>query len=193
MKSMLRYGIILGLICLVATGLLATVNFFTKTRIAAEAQKEIDISLKEVLPEAQNFEAIKFQNETVYYKGFSQDKSLVGVAFIARGKGYSGTVETMVGMKPDATITAIKVLSQSETPGLGSRISEIKDSTTIFDLFKGKHPDPSLKPWFQEQFSAKKSSDLDGVSAITGATISSRAVINSIKNKALEIQKLIKQ
>lgn len=190
---MLRYGIILGLICLVATGLLATVNFFTKTRIVAEAQKEIQISLKEVLPEALNFEEIKFQNETVYYKGFTQDKSLTGVAFIAKGKGYSGIIETMVGMKADATIIAIKVLSQSETPGLGSRISEIKDSTTIFDLFKGKHPDSSLRPWFQEQFSHKKSSDLEGVSAITGATISSRAVINSIKNKTLEIQKLIQQ
>lgn len=193
MKSMLRYGSILGLICLVATGSLATVNFFTKTRIATEAQKEIEISLKEVLPEALNFEEIKFRNETVYYKGFTQDRSLAGVAFIAKGKGYSGNIETMVGMSPDATITAIKVLSQSETPGLGSRINEIKDPTTIFDLFKGKHPDSSLKPWFQEQFSNKKSSELEEVNAITGATISSRAVINSIKNKALEIQKLIKQ
>jgi Na+-translocating ferredoxin:NAD+ oxidoreductase subunit G len=193
MKSMLRYGIILGLICLVATGLLATVNFFTKTRIAAEAQKEIQISLKEVLPEAVNFEEIKFQNETVYYKGFASDKSLGGVAFIAKGKGYSGTIETMVGMKTDGTIIAIKVLSQSETPGLGARITEIKDPTTLFDLFKGKHPDSSLKPWFQEQFYNKKTSDLDGVSAITGATISSRAVINSIKTRALEIQKLIQQ
>jgi electron transport complex protein RnfG len=190
---MLRYGIILGLICLVATGLLATVNFFTKTRIAVEAKKEIEISLKEVLPEALDFEEIKFRNKTVYYKGFTRDRSLAGVAFIARGKGYSGIIETMVGMKTDGTIIAIKVLDHSETPGLGSRISEIKDSATIFDLFKGKHPDPSLKPWFQEQFSNKKSSDLDGVSAITGATISSRAVTNSIKTKTLEIQKLIKQ
>jgi electron transport complex protein RnfG len=195
MKSLLRYGVILGLICLVATGLLATVNFFTKTRIAAEVQKEIQISLKEVLPEALNFAEIKFQNETLYYKGFNQDKSLAGVAFLARAKGYSSEIkiETMVGMRPDGMINAIKILTQSETPGLGSRICEIKDSTTIFDLFKGKHPDSYLKPWFQEQFFNKKSSDLDGVSAITGATISSRAVINSIKNKALEIQKLIRQ
>jgi Na+-translocating ferredoxin:NAD+ oxidoreductase subunit G len=193
MKSMLRYGIILGLICLVATGLLATVNFFTKTRIAAEAQKEIEISLKQVLPQAQNFEPIKFQNEIVYYKGFAPDKSPVGLAFIAKGKGYSGNIETMVGMKLDGTIVAIKILNQSETPGLGSRISEVKDSTTLFDIFKGKQRDPFLKPWFQEQFSDKKDFELDKVLAITGATISSRAVINSVKTKALEIQKLIKQ
>jgi len=86
MRSMLRYGIILGLICLVATGLLATVNFFTKARIVAEAQKEIQSSLKEVLPQALDFEPIKFRNETVYYKGFAGDKSLAGVAFIARAK-----------------------------------------------------------------------------------------------------------
>jgi electron transport complex protein RnfG len=193
MKSMLRYGIILGLICLVATGLLSAVNFFTKTRIAAEAQKEIESSLKEVLPLARNFEPIKFQNETIYYKGFTQDNSLAGVAFIARGKGYSSVIETMVGMKLDGTIVAIKVLSHNETPGLGARISEIRDNISIFDLFKGKRPDVSLKPWFQEQFFNKKYSELEGISAITGATISSRAIINSIKTKALEIQKLIKQ
>jgi len=189
---MLRYGITLGLICLIATGLLATVNFFTKSRIIAEAQKEIDASLIEVLPEAKSFEPIKFQNEIIYYKGFDQNKSLTGVAFIARGKGYSSVIETMVGMKPDGMITAIKVLSQFETPGLGSRICEIKDSTTIFDLIKGKHQNVSLKPWFQGQFSNKKDSEIDNINAITGATISSRAVINAVKNKALEIQKLIK-
>ena len=187
---MLRYGITLGLICLTATGLLATVNFFTKPRIIAESQKEIEASLKEVLPEAENFEPIKFQNETIYYKGFAKNKNLAGVAFIARGKGYSSVIETMVGMEPDGMITAIKVLSQFETPGLGSRICEIKDHTTIFDIIKGKRRNTSLKPWFQEQFSHKKDSEIDGINAITGATISSRAVINSVKNKALEIQKL---
>ncbi len=190
---MLRYGITLGFICLIATGLLATVNFFTKPRIIAESRKEIEASLKEVLPEAENFEPIKFQNETIYYKGFDKNKNLAGVAFIARGKGYSSVIETMVGMEPDGMITAIKVLNQFETPGLGSRICEIKDNTTIFDIIKGKRRNTSLKPWFQEQFSQKNDSEIDGINAITGATISSRAVINAVKNKALEIQKLIKQ
>ncbi len=188
---MLKYGIILGLICLIATGLLASVNSLTKPRIIAEAQKEIEASLKEVLPEAKNFEPVKFQNETLYYKGFAENNALTGVAFIARGKGYSSLIETMVGMKPDGTIIAIKVLSQNETPGLGSRISEIKDNTTIFDILKGKKQNTSLKPWFQEQFSGKKISQIDNINAITGATISSRAIINVVKNKAVEIQKLI--
>ncbi len=188
---MLKYGIILGLICLIATGLLASVNFLTKPRIIAEAQKEIEASLKEVLPEAKNFEPVKFQNETIYYKGLAENNAFIGVAFIARGKGYSSLIETMVGMKPDGTIIAIKVLNQNETPGLGSRICEIKDNTTIFDILKGKKQNASLKPWFQEQFSGKKISQIDNINAITGATISSRAIINVVKNKAVEIQKLI--
>ncbi|MFH0827639.1 MAG: RnfABCDGE type electron transport complex subunit G [Candidatus Omnitrophota bacterium] len=189
---MLKYGVILGLICLIAAGLLATANVLTKPRIAAEAEKEISASLQEVLPEARNFEPIKFQNEIIYYKGFDKNNSLAGLAFIARGKGYSSVIETMAGMKPDGTITAVKVLSQSETPGLGSRICEIEDNTTIFDALKGKRPDASLKPWFQQQFSNKKNNEIDGINAITGATISSRAVINAVKTKALEIQKLAK-
>ncbi len=189
---MFKYGLILGLICLIAAGLLATANVLTKPRIAAEAQKEISASLQEVLPEAKSFEPIKFQDEIIYYKGFDKNSRLAGLAFIARGKGYSGMIDTMAGMKLDGTIIAVKVLNQSETPGLGARICEIKDNTTIFDALKGKRPDASLKPWFQQQFSSKKNSELDGISAITGATISSRAVINAVKTKALEVQKLVK-
>jgi electron transport complex protein RnfG len=93
----------------------------------------------------------------------------MGAAFKASGKGYSSIIETMVGMLKDGTITAIKVISQNETPGLGARVAE---------------------PEFTGQFENIK--DLSGVSAITGATISSRAVINSVEKKDKEIMAKIK-
>jgi electron transport complex protein RnfG len=189
MKNVIRYGFILSIICLVATGLLAFVNSFTKIKISQQAEAEIQNSLKEVLPEAAMFEPVRSKDEVLYYKAFDLDKNLLGLAFIAKKKGYSSDIETMVGMEPDGTITAIKILNQNETPGLGSRITEVKDDTTIFDFLMGKRKAEFNKPWFQEQFSDKRVSGLDDIQAITGATISSRAVIDSVNIKAQEILK----
>ena len=169
MKEMVRYGLVLAIICIVAAGLLATVNALTKSKILAQAQAEEGNSLKEVIAEGVEFDAVKSGNDIIYYKAYNKAGKLIGVAFKASGKGYSSIIETMVGMLKDGTITAIKVLSHNETPGLGARVSE---------------------PGFTGQFTNKK--DLSKVEAITGATISSKAVIDSVKKKAEEIKLLIK-
>ncbi len=171
MREMLRYGFILGLICAIASGLLAGVNFITKPRILAQARAEEEMSLKEVLPEAGRFAEVKSGEEILYYKAYDKDSGLVGVAFKASAKGYSSTIETIAGMTKDGTITAIKILNQNETPGLGARI---------------------IEPEFTRQFSNKNVPALNDIQAITGATISSRAVIEAVKKKAQEIRVLIK-
>jgi len=169
MKEMVRYGFTLAIICIVASASLAVVNAVTKSKIIAQAQAEEEASLKEVLPEAVHFEPVKSAEEIIYYRAHDKDRKLIGIAFKASGKGYSSVVETIVGMKTDGTIVAIKILSQNETPGLGAKVAE---------------------PEFSSQFVNKK--DLADVSAITGATISSKAVIDSVKKKAEEIKALIK-
>ena len=119
--------------------------------------------------QAESFEAVKSGEDILYYRGMGNDGDLIGVAFKVSAKGYSSVIEVMVGMLKDGTITAIKVLSQNETPGLGTRVAE-QD--------------------FTGQFANKK--DLREVQAITGATISSRAVINSVDQKAQEIRELLR-
>lgn len=193
MKDLIKYGFILCVICLAAAGLLASINLLTAGRILAQAQSEELASLKEVMPQAESFEAVKDDSgQTLYYNAFDKDKNIIGYAFKASGRGYSSVIETMVGMLTDGTISGIKVLSQNETPGLGARICEIQEDRTIFDIGK-KEVEPSLpkKPWFQEQFINKKLDNLNEVQAITGATISSKAVIDSVEQRALEIQELI--
>ena len=165
MKEMVKYGFTLALICIIAAGLLAGVNALTKSKIISQAHAEEEASLREVLPLAVSFEPVKSEDAILYYKALDGEGKLMGAVFKASGKGYSSTIETMVGMLKDGTITAIKVISQNETPGLGTRVAE---------------------PAFTGQF--KNILDISGASAITGATISSRAVINSIENKAKEIR-----
>jgi len=169
MKEMIKYGFTLALICVIAAGLLAGVNALTKSKIVLQAHAEEVASLREVLPEAVSFEPVKSEDAVLYYKALDGEGKLIGAAFKASGKGYSSTIETMVGMLKDGTITAIKVISQNETPGLGTRVAE---------------------PEFTGQF--KNILDMSGASAITGATISSKAVIHSVEKKAKEIMAKIK-
>ena len=173
MREMARYGFILAFICVVAAGLLGIVNTLTGPKILAAAQSEEQAALKEVMPLAVKFTAIKpdADKEALYYKAFDNQGKLIGFVFKASGKGYSSVIETLAGIFLDEKISAIKIISLNETPGLGMRVTE--------DKFTGR-------------FIQKNSLDLSGVEAITGATISSRAVINSVMKKAQEIRELIK-
>lgn len=188
MRSMAKFGAILGAICLIATALLASMNTVTAGRIKAQAEAELQESLKEVMPEGVTFEPSDSTNDPDYFKVTDTDGRLIGAAFKASAKGYSSVIDTIVGMKPDGTINAIKVISQQETPGLGSRVTEIAGTISILDFLRGKRQQTGLRPWFQAQFDQKTVSELDEVEAITGATISSQAVINSVKQKAQQIQ-----
>jgi len=172
MKQMLHYGLTLGIICLAATGLLATVNHFTKGRIIMQVQAEEEASVKEVLAAAESFEAVRNKEGGIlYYRAYAKNGDRIGAAFTAETKGYSSVIQTMVGMDNTGRISAIKIISQNETPGLGSRVTE---------------------PSFTSQFTNKDAIDLSGVQAIAGATISSAAVIESVRKKSEEIGRLLK-
>lgn len=140
----------------------------TGARSIAQAQDEA--SLREVFPETSHFLAIKNGEEIVYYKAEDRDGKMLGVVFKVVAKGYQGNIETLVGMFKDGTINTIKVLPQNETPGLGARVAEFN---------------------FTDQF--KNVKDFDQIQAIAGATISSTAVIDSVKKKAGEIRQLMKE
>lgn len=192
MKEIFRYGVILFLICAAASGLLALVNSKASPQIILQAREEEENSLKEAMPEAGYFEPVREGEDILYYKAYDQDKNLLGAVFKAKAKGYSSQIETMAGLTNDGCITAIKILGHNETPGLGSKIAEVKEDITFFDAVKGKKSTAAKKPWFEERFSNKKIEELKDIQAITGATISSKAVIESVKKKAEEIKKLLK-
>jgi len=193
MRETIRYGFILAVICIVASSLLAGMNSLTRPRIIALAQAEEKATLSELLPEAKNFEPVKSkEGDVIYYKAYDKNGKFAGAAFKAQAKGYSSIIETMVGMTKDGTITAIKIISQNETPGLGAKIAEVAEETTLWEAVKGKKTSTERKSWFQEEFRNKKIEDLKDISAITGATISSQEVIDSVKKKAEEIKELIK-
>jgi electron transport complex protein RnfG len=126
-----------------------------------------------------------------------------GVAYITSKPGYSGDVVSMVGVDESGKILGISILEQLETPGLGARCIEIASKLTFLGFLMGKEvKDEPTTPWFQEQYRGLnvfkkmkilKMGDwnegmrdellkLNSISAITGATITSRVVTRSLEN-----------
>lgn len=184
MRNIHKIGVILMIYSVAAGASLAYVNILTKQRITANKAASEDAARKEVLPGMDGgFEEKDVIRVGSYdypcWTGY-KDKAKTtrgGFVFIARGKGYSSVIETMVGVGADGRITGIKVISQQETPGLGTKITEVRHGESdswFYRQFKGKSAEDNIK--------VKK--DGGTIDAVTGATISPRAVTNSV-NKGL--------
>ncbi len=122
---------------------------------------------------AERTEEVPFDDRTAY-KAFDEAGEHVGWVVPARQSGYSGPIDLLIGLSPDATrITGLYVLSHIETPGLGDKIA-----TEDID-YPGRFDDKSAaKP-----LTLTKSTPAPGsneVQAITGATVSSRAVLDGV-------------
>lgn len=167
MKEMVKYGFILGIICFAASGILAVVNAVTEPRIEIEKKKEVSLALKEVMPNSAGFKEVLKDGTILYYKTYDGTGHLNGFAIKSEAKGYSSTIEVMAGFGLDLKIINIRILSQNETPGLGARITE---------------------PKFAGQFNGKDLASLSKVDTITGATISSSAVIKAVESKIMELK-----
>ena len=110
---------------------------------------------------------------TEIYEG-SANGEIKGYNFTVTPKGYAGLITTVVGVSNEGRVMDIKILSHSETPGLGAKAVE--------PAFAGQ-----FKEKLAEKLSVTKTppeSD-DQIQAISGATITSSAVISGV-NTALE-------
>jgi Na+-translocating ferredoxin:NAD+ oxidoreductase subunit G len=174
----IKLSVILGTYSMIAAFALGGVYESTKVKIAFEKEKVMQEALKMVLPEAKNIIKTTGADGKVYYRGFATDDtkvSPVGYAIVAAGKGYSSTVQTLVGVKMDGSICGMNVLFQQETPGLGTKAVEVKYG--------------EKDPWFQRQFmnlagdTVAVQKDGGQIQSITGATITSRAITLAIKKE----------
>ena len=192
----IKYILTLTVICLITASLLTGVYFLTRPKIIEQKSQEEKQALKEVLPEAGYFEPVESEDKGSYFKAYSSSdkKKLLGYAFRTKARGYSGEIETIAGMNTQGRITGIKILAQNETPGLGARINEVLIKKTLWQAIKefftgGRISKVSDKPWFCAQFEGKKIEELKDIQAITGATISSQALTDSVRERAKEILK----
>lgn len=109
------------------------------------------------------------------YKGLSNSE-VVGYTLKSISKGYGGDIEVMVGVSKEGKVVGINIGNNSETPGLGSKVSQPE----FKNQFNRKNTDKELV-----LVKGKANSDNEIV-AISGATISSNAVTNGV-NAAINL------
>jgi|GEM_PF-486268 len=156
---------VLLMICIVVTGALAATNELTVPIIAQAATDRSAASMRELLPDATSFTAVEL-TETMrengireLYDAYSLDTSY-GYIVVSAVSGYGGedSIVIMLAIDFDLTVIDLRTLKNTETQGLGSRVSE---------------------PAFERTFIGADAS-LEGYTAITGATISSVAYRNAV-------------
>lgn len=171
MKEMLKITISLVIIFVVAGILMAAVFAKTEPAKLKAQKKEKEEALKLLIPDADSIkEAGKWSpyNKRAEYYEAKKGSENAGYIVSTYGKGYSSYISILVALDPAMKVRKINILEHAETPGLGDEIEQ--------DYFKKRLEGKSL-----EQLEVVKTEGTDKVQAISGATISSRAVTNGVK------------
>lgn len=174
-------------ICLVVAALLAQVNKMTAKPIAEAKAMKLVNAIREVVPPFDNdpvAEAYKMpdgQGDSLTVYPAKKGDEIVGFAVNSSSKnGFGGNIQIMVGFDTENKIVNYSVLQHSETPGLGSKMTQwFKDTTK---------PNQSIIGRDLSAGQLKVSKDGGNVDAITASTITSRAFLEAV-NKAYAVYK----
>jgi len=168
MQKTVQMVVVLGVICLVSAASLATVFRITDPIIKKRRMEDIRKMAASVLPGAK-FELPQADTGEMpdRFEGLGPDGKPMGVVYVSKARGYGGIIDVVVGLDKTGRITGVEIGEQRETPGLGSKVTE---------------------PDFLKQFRESNASDFKTgkfkLDAVTGATISSRAVEKAVRAAA---------
>lgn len=169
-KEFVMPVVVLAVICLVVSAALAFTNDKTAPIIEENARKAAEAARTEMLPGADSFTELRISElPSSVSEAYKADNG-AGYVIMLETKGYGGVISLICGIDGNGVITDCKALDHSETKGLGSKITD--------DDFRG-------------QFAGKDSA-LSGVETISGASISSGAYINAIRD-AFAAYEIIKE
>ena len=192
--SISRNAMLLGFFAVLCTGTIALINLITKPLILEQEQIALQNNINELIS------VDRYDNQIIGTCFFVVDKDLLGnetpkqIYIATKGgspvaaliqtstlKGYSGEIKLIVGIDIDAKVTGVRVNSHTETPGLGDKIQTNK-SDWILSFDGQTYQTEQDKIW-----DVKK--DGGNFDAFTGATITPRAVIHSVKDSLIYFQK----
>ncbi|WP_457673385.1 FMN-binding protein [Thiolapillus sp.] len=125
----------------------------------------------------------------IIHAGYDADGRLLGVAAEAGAQGYAGMIYLLYGYDPACEcIRGIKVLKMAETPGLGDRIMTDADFQANFDRLDARL-NPARTALIHPIVTVKHGSKQEAweIDAISGATISSKAVGKALNASAREL------
>lgn len=203
MKEVIKLSAALGIICAIASALLGFANMKTAAaRKAASIRQKLQ-ALEQVLPKfdnqpLQDVSRCKVKmgdsTRTVTFYRARKDGKIIAVAGEGMSpKGFGGELRVLVGLNPDGRILAVVVTANKETPGLGSTITDRKQQKTLAGFFhpgKKKNGEAKLTPnHYLDVYTGRVcrrdttfvvNKDGGDIDAVSGATISSRAVADAV-------------
>ncbi len=169
--------------------LLVFVFVATQPAIKAHKAEVLRQAIQEVLSGPEHFDTLFVQDGALVeempagtdlekvdqiYPGFDADGNLVGYAMVAQEPGFQDIVKLIFGYDPaNQRVLGMKVLESKETPGLGDKIE--KDMSFVTAFLGVVTPIVGVK-------AGQNSGDAHEIDMITGATISSKAVIRIMNN-----------
>ncbi|NLW22424.1 MAG: RnfABCDGE type electron transport complex subunit G [Tissierellia bacterium] len=178
MNETIKLGLILFVITAAAALVLGASNMVTYERIAEADRLANERAKMEVLDMADSFnplddselkEIIGDNTNIVEINEGYKGSELVGYTFNVKVNGYGDQITFMIGISKDGSITGIKILNHSETPGLGANATK----SYFTNSFKGKT--------LSSEIVAVKSPQADNeVQAITSATITTNAIVDGV-------------
>ena len=181
MKEVFRIISVLTSVCLICALLLAVVYGLANKKIEINKARRVQEALATLAPQATRIEETTIEEETIY-KLFNREENLIGYGFIASGQGYQGKIKMLVvSDKSLEYLKGIEVVESLETPGLGAKIQE--------DPFKNQFK--GLGVTDDVAYLKGEVTKPGQIKAITGATVSSRAVVNILNTRIKVIRELI--
>jgi len=180
-NDFLKPIIVLALICFFISGVLAVVNTYTKPKIENDASARAKQEMEKIIPQADDFIEIKDipnlpRTITGIFKAINNAGDTLGHLFMISVPGYGGNISLICGVDNDGIIIKAQVLSHTETKGMTDPV------------FANAVPNQFT---FQGQFTGKDK-NLDNIIAVTGATVSSTAYKNGVRD-ALSVFEILKQ
>ena len=163
MNKVVKLSLILFLVSAIVAGVLGLTDYVTKDRIAELAAQKTAEAYSAVM-KFESYDEVKYEGDQSAVKKVykTNDGNWIVEAEVS---GSQGMITVAVGVNSDLTCNGISIISSSETSGLGSKAND--------DFFRDQFPGLSADQ-------AKVTKDGGQINAITGATITSRAVCTAV-------------
>ena len=176
-KNVLIPAFSLLVVCFVVTALLSFTNKITRPIIDNLEKDKSENTKKVVLPAATTFK--EYEGTEDIFKGLDNSGNIIGYVFTTKAKGYGGEMVVMTGISNEIKVEGVVILSQNETPGLGANATH----DDFRNQFKGDVP--------SKGFEVVKGNASNGkIEAMTGATISSKAVTEAVNSAIYKFQSI---
>lgn len=185
MKPVFRSAAALGLVAVIGTTLLTTVDYLTADRIAAQERRVILEQLGQIIPAQYDNDLLNdrlvihdetsFPNgqEVTAYRARLQGQPLAVVLKFMAVNGYNGNITLLAGINRDGSLRGVRVVTHKETPGLGDGIEAGKSNWIL------GFEDKSLRAPTPENWAVER--DGGEFDQFTGATITPRAIVNAVR------------